>query len=374
MEIQNISAEALNSLFGDSDTTLEQPVAEPTTLITEDSVITVGKDGLSDIPEIDLDELEELKPDDKVIKDLEDTPATVDEEPKVTNVLKNTIDFMISKGLWKDFEGREELEVDEDTYAKLASEQFQTKVDELVEEVFDSTGEYGKAIISHIREGGNPDEIIDIFKEQKQITTIDTSTDEGKLEIVGKYYTEILGWKPDRVAKHLKRIVEDKDLEVESSEIEDKYKEYYSEQLEAIETQRQQAKARQIENQKQFQTSINTTLTELNYSEKDKKKITSALLEAKKLPNGVVTTDFNIKFSELQKDPKKLIKLVDFVLDEENFINKIKKTADTNAAAKAFSFIKGNATTSKTKGSSHEEIKQTQNNTLDFSQILKNNK
>jgi hypothetical protein len=43
----------------------------------------------------------------------------------------------------------------------------------MFEELLDSTGVYGKAIIGHIKNGGNPDEIIDIFKEQKALQSLD---------------------------------------------------------------------------------------------------------------------------------------------------------------------------------------------------------
>lgn len=380
MEIQNISAEALDTLFGEVQIA---QAADDKSKIIEDTVISVSQETSLDIPEIDLDALESLvdtQKDSTIVdtsKEIEDAlnsnPDEIDDNTNVNNILKNTVDFMIQKGLWKDFDGRDELEMDEETYAKLASEQFNSKVTDLVQEVLDSTGEYGKAIISHIREGGNPDEIIDIFKEQQQITSIDLSTEEGKIEMVGKYYSDILGWKPERVTKHLKRIIEEKDLDTESTEIEEKYKEYYTNQLKEVENQNNARKAEQIENQKRFQSQLSDSLTELKYSDKDKKKIVSALLDVKTLPDGKVTTDFNLKFSEIQKDPKRLIKLVDYVLDEQNFINKIKTSEQSTANANAFSFIKGNATASKTKGSSHEH-KENSNNNLDFSQILKNNK
>lgn len=375
MEIQNISPDALEALFGEDTKTEQTPPTHENEDKKEvtDSVVINQNDGYSGILNIDIDTLE----DEEVNSTEEKTPAKPKKEevPVVesnldTTVLKNTVDFMIQKGYWKDFEGREDLDIDEETYAELASKQFESKLNESLSEILDSTGDYGKAIIAHVRDGGNPDDVIDIFKEQKEIQSIDTNTDNGKALMVSKYYSEILGWKPERVEKHLKRIIEDDDLDIESSEIEEKYNEYYQEQLQNIELEREQAKLQRLEGQQRFASSINETLTELNYSDSEKRKITKALLDVKKLPNGQVTTDFTLRFSEIQKDPKRLIKLVDYVMDEEKFINKIQKTSDTNAAAKSFNFIKGNSTASKSKGSSHTDP-ASKNSNLDFSSLLK---
>lgn len=391
-DIQNISEDQLNTIFGDNTTVADSPL----TFQEGSPIVNSGNE--FNLPEIDIEALEKSAVDGKENetpekqKDAdennnddsgeqleEETPGKVPETEDIIEetpveykeVLKNTVSYLIDKGIWKDFEDRDKLELDDKTYAELALTQNKSIVEDMFNELVDSTGVYGKAIIDHIKGGGNPDLIIDIFKEQKQIEAIDTNNDEGKLELIGSYYSNVLGWKPDRIQKHLKRVIADEDLEVEFKEINDQYESHYKSQLDLVNKEREDAKKAAIERQKEFVNNIQKSLTEMGYTEKEKRFLENSLLDIKKLPDGNVGTQFNAKFSELQKDPKKLIKLVEFVMDEDNFINKIKTEAKTKASVDAFKFIKGNGTTSKTPSSQSVENNSKQN-TLDFSSLLKN--
>lgn len=370
MEIQHISPETLESLFGDPQEVTPTPTPEtPEVIDTTDSPIVIDNSNNINVDNIDFEALLNEEPS----KDVEDTPAEppsdVTTKDSVPSVLKSTVDFMISKGYWKDFEGREELDITEDVYAELAAKQFESRLNDEVSEILDSTGEYGKAILEFSKNGGNPDEIIDLFKEQKQFERIDTTSDEGKVELVGKFYSEILGWKPERVTKHVQRIIADDDLDSEVSEIEDKYKEYYSAEVEKAQAALEERNRAKIENQKRFESSLMDALTDLNYSAPERKKISKALLEAKRDDNGGITTDFNSKFAEIQKDPKRLVKLVEYVLDDAAFIAKIEKSTTSKTEAKTFNFIKGNVTANKTRSNATPEPKDSKQS-LDFSFLL----
>jgi hypothetical protein len=372
MDILEISPEALDSMFGDTPAEESTETQSGTQQIQEVNTVN-SNDGFGGIQEIDFDKLEtgtsKAKPSTEATDETtEADPIEDNSKPEIKSVLSNTAKYLIEKGIWQDFEGSDTLEIDEETYAELAAKQTEEKVNSLFSELVDSTGDYGKAIITHIKEGGNPDEIIDIFKEQKQVQAIDTSTDEGKINIIGKYYSEILGWKPERVQKHLQRIIADEDIATEASEIEERYTEHYQEQLQQIENERTEQKTRMLERQKEFVTGIKNSLSETEYSAKEKQLIESALLNVKKTDKGPIT-DFNLKFAELQKDPKKLIDLVYYVMDQEGFKKRVNIKAETKVAEKTFSFIKGNSSTTKpvTSASGSNNSK----NKLDFSSLLK---
>jgi hypothetical protein len=375
MDILEISPEALESMFGDNPTETKLEENKPAQI--QETNVLQPQGGLGNIQEFDLDKLEKEEEESKDIK--EDKPSkekseapkakeVTEESAQVKNVLTNTTKYLIEKGIWQDFEGSDTLDIDEDTYAELAAKQTEEKVNSLFSELLDSTGDYGKAIISHIKEGGNPDEIIDLFKEQKYTESIDTSTPEGKVNIIGKYYNEVLGWKPERIQKHLQRIIADDDVESEASEIEEKYNEYYQEQLAEIEGERMLQKQRNLERQKEFVTGIKSSLDETEYTPREKQLIEQSLLNIKKTEMGPVT-DFNLKFAELQRDPKKLIDLVYYVMDQEGFKKRVNAKAETKVAEKTFSFIKGNGSISKNVTSSMGS--NDSKNKLDFSSLLK---
>ena len=188
-QIANVSVDVLDQFFNDSPAPLTKPVED-----TPDK--GDDKKEKEEIPEIfsveptdlnplldqddDEEEVNTKKAKDKTPEKVEDTTDEDEEDDdeeddtkkdksETSSVLKQTVEFLISSGQWQDFDGREDLEYDDDTFGKLALAQNNAKVTKMFEELVDSTGDYGKAIIGHIKSGGNPDEIIDIFKEQKYL-------------------------------------------------------------------------------------------------------------------------------------------------------------------------------------------------------------
>jgi len=273
--------------------------------------------------------------------------------PEVNAVLKNTVDFLVKEGLWADFDGRDGLEITQEVYADLAAKQTQHAAYEIVNELIDSTGDYGKAIIQHIKAGGNPDEIIDLFKEQKSLEQIDTSTEQGKQAKIEKYYSEVLGWKTEKVAKVVKRLVEDNEVDSEFKDVEELYNKHYQEKL--AETQKQVTAQQDEVKRKQavFVNSIKSALDEdATLLPRDKQLIASSILDFKhQLDNGQKVNDFYVKFAEMQQDPKKYIKLVRFVMDAENYEKQLRTQEQSKAAKDVFNFIKGNETLKKTANS-----------------------
>ena len=292
----------------------------------------------------------------------------------VNEVLKNTVDYLVSSGQWVDFEGREDIEITQEVYAELVAKQDEHRVTSMFSELLDSTGDYGKAIISHIKAGGNPDEIIDLFKEQKQIEQLDTSTEKGKQQLVEKYYSEVLGWKTEKVEKTVNRLIEDNEIDNEFTDVKELYDSHYQKKLDEIqESTREQER---ITKQKQvtFVNNIKTALQEeTEISPKDKALIASSILDFKhQLDNGQKVNDFYLKFAEMQSDPKQYIKLVRFVMNPEGFQKQIEKKEESKAAAKTFNFIKGNSALNKNKSASIEinENPKKQVKGTDFSFVI----
>lgn len=334
-----------------------------------------GLDGIQDAPDDLFDDIEDeedtTKKDDKKAED-EEIIGDEDEEiadpnkkedkkeekkeektkvdpTEVASFLKTNVEYLIETGLWSDFEGREDLEMTQEVYAELAKKQAQHTASEIVSEMVDSTGAYGKAIISHIKAGGDPDEIIDLFKEQKSVEQIDVSTEAGKQAKIERYYKDVLGWKPERVEKLIKRVVEDNDVDAEFNEVEELYDEHYKARLAESATKVEEQKVKARENQVRFTNSIQAALDEnTELTAKDKKLIASSILDFKhKLDGGQKVNDFYLKFADMQKDPKEYVELVRFVMDRENYKKSIQTVAKSTAAKEAFNFIKGNSVVSK---------------------------
>lgn len=354
--VTNLSESQLDILFGDDKApvipqaddlkTGLEPIID-TNPNPNDSLIieNTSSDKIDIIDDVDkIFNNEPTNADDKPADDRK----VVDEE--TTKVLKNTVNFLVDKGLWKDFDGREDFEFTDESYAELAQKQVEEKVNDLFSELVDSTGDYGKAIISHIKKGGNPDEIIDLFKEQKALQSFDVTSVENQKDIIEKYYTEVVGWSKAKTDKFLSTLEgEDGAFEQEAKDAQNKFDELYSEQIKQIQLEQQKQAEKAKQDRLEY---INTLGKEIDkyegLSEQDKKLIkTSALNYNKKLEDGTPVSEFYIKFQKMQQDPKEYIKLIHFVVDPEGYETKVSTKVKNKVVEKSWNFIKGNTAVTK---------------------------
>lgn len=389
-EIVQFSTEEMNKLFE----------ASPSGTVSADSIeggIKVQNntseflDQIPNLEDLEVKNDDKEKVEDKIEDTVEDDKSTdndsekdksTDKEEKpieeINNVLKNTVEYLIEKGIWADWDGRKDLDVTEEVYAELASQQNQNLAYEIVDELVNSTGVYGKAIINHIKAGGNPDEIIDIFKEQKAIEQIDTSTETGKQVLIEKYYKDVLGWKTEKVEKTIKRLISDNEIESEFSDAQEHFKKHHKEQLDNTEKATKEKEKIEVERKQTFISNIGKALDQEELSSKEKSLISESILKFKhELSDGKKVNDFYLKFAEMQSDPKSYIKLVRFVMDPENFEKQIRTKEETKAAVKNFNFIKGNKAVDKVKAADMEiedKNKSQEYKGTNFSFALKNKK
>lgn len=314
---------------------------------------------VEDIKDDKKDEKSDVKKDDKKPEDKTDEKTDTDESVK--EVLKNTVDYLIKSGQWVDFKDREELDITPEVYGKIVLEQNNLRVKEMFDELVDETGEYGKAIISFVKSGGDPDKIIDIFKEQKEIESFDTKTPEGGKLLVNKYYKEVLGWKPEKIERHISGLVAKDELETEVSEVEELYQEHTKKELEKVNREREEYLRQQEEREAAFTKNISTAVnSRKDLNEKEKKLIQKSILDRQnKLPNGNVVSDFYIKFAEMQADPNEYVDFVQFVMFKQAYIDKIKNEISNKAVDKTFNFVKGNAALNK-KAASEQKVQHQQ--------------
>lgn len=396
-QIDTISPEQLDQIFGNTNTAT--PTADDLIVgkeLNSEPVLKVQQD--ANFPMIDLDKLDELdtkKPEDtkeevkteenkepevkteESKEEVKDEPAATEEQTaQVNSILKTTVDYLIEKGYWKDFDGREELEIDEETYAELAAKQDEVRISERFNELVDSTGDYGKAIINHIKKGGDPDEIIDIFKEQKAVEAIDVSDADSQESLVEKYYSEVLGWSKTRIDKHINRLKsEDGELQEEADDIQDKYKEIYKKQLDDVTRKQDEAEKAAEERQKEYIKTLTSTIeTFEGFTDKEKKLVKDSVLKFnKKLEDGTEVNDFYLKFHKIQTNPKDYVELIHFIMDKEGYIQKMSKKEETKATEKTWKFVKGNAAVTK-KATQTPEHQESKTSKLNFSSLIGGNK
>lgn len=393
--VTDISPEALDALLsGSSSTTTNEETPATGTTVKAEEVVKVSE---SAIPEIDLEELEkqasteEDKEGEEGNKETDNISTEEDKEgenkekteegqsnPVDASLLKNSVNYLVEKGIFKDFEGREDLEMTEEVFADLLEAQVKEMAEERYGAKKSSAGDYGQAILDYIENGGDPDQIIDLFKERKEVAQFDISTEDSQKEIISRYYKEVHGWRPERIKRELDALALEEDaLETEAKEIKAKYDQQFQQEAEKLaqeqETQRKAYDAEVKRQQQVFETSIKDAIKAYEVDDKRKQLIEQSILKkSKKLSDGTRVSELDIKFAEWQRDPKKFIELAEFILDQETYLKRKEQQIQNKVVNKTYNFVKGNQATSKTKGTEHAKPEERAKNAgTNFSVIFK---
>lgn len=293
-----------------------------------------------------------------------------------TDFFKNKALGLIERGIWQEFEEPEGWEWNEENYGKLAEIQAEWKAEEKYEERVGRVGDIGKTILEHIEAGGNPEEIIELFKVSKKVEGYDTSTNEGREQVLKEYYTKVLNWNEAKATKHIKLLVDsgEANFKEESEDAKAAILDGIKNQVEQTKEAEKQKKIDQIRQAQEWENNMSRTIKErTDLTEKEKQDVQKALLVYnQKLPDGRVVNNFTVEFMKIQSDPKKYIDLVRFITNPEKFISKVEKKAEATAAKKTWDLIKGNGALNRNSGStSHNKNEKPKNDlVIDYKKLL----
>lgn len=273
---------------------------------------------------------------------------------------KEATEFLIEKGIWQDFEGKEKMQYDAETFGELWKQQSLSMAEGYFNELVDQSGPYGRAILEFAKNGGNPEQILDLFRESKRVQNLDTSTPENQEAVTREYY-KTLNWSKDKIEKEIRKKKEDLELEEEAAFAKTQLEERVEQEVKAKQKAQEERLKEQDRLEKEFSKNIGDAIknrTDLSETEK-KEALKSLLSYDKKLEDGRYVNQFYIDFMKMQADPSSYIDLVLFVRDKNKFIEKLSKKAETSAAKKTFNFIKGNAAVSSKKDSGYAKNQTT---------------
>ena len=188
-------------------------------------------------------------------------------------------------------------------------------------ETLRNTNQQVAKVFDILEEGGNVENLIELFKVQKSVVDIDITEEKGQKEIIEKYYTEIAKWDKAKLKKNLERWEANEELEEEAKFAQKEYQDFLAEkQQKEIEKEKKLAEqAKQIEQQK-----INLYGNYLQKSGLKKEEITDSLKfafqEYKQLANGEKITRLEEAVLIAQTNPIKLRELELFLRDSDKYI------------------------------------------------------
>lgn len=259
--------------------------------------------------------------------------------------------LLVEAGIWDEFEVEleEGQEFDKEVYENLKKQQKEAKEEKLKEKVLSGLSKDEKEFIEFKKNVNNDPNALKLYVQsinnKEASERIDISTDSGKKLAVKIYYKEVVGWSDDKIEKHISRAEKDLELDEEAEMAESKIKTIVKEKHDKI-VKEAEERAKEAEKKAQeYNESIEKTLKEQGY---DNKKIKAVLKD--------ITERDEVGLSSIDKlylkaisTPEKVTKLLEFLSDEEEFVNKIAKKKESEAADKVYKKIKFKKTTPNSK-------------------------
>lgn len=319
-----------------------EPAKEKTS--ADDTVIVSVDD------EEDEDEEEEKKkPAKKEVKTAASEPE--DEEDDVEDsdkqaLIRAHIDHLIETGAWQPIEDLDSIELSDEVFAEMSRQQQEAKAWEIFSELVDSSGPYGKAIMKHSMNGGDPDKVIDLFKEQKAMEALNIEDEAGQKMAVEKYYIEVLNWKPEKVKKHIERLELDEELKEEAEHVKSKFDEHTNKQLEAINKKQEEDRRKAIEDQQAWEEGIREAIEAREDLEPARRKELERqlLVYDQQLKDGRKVSKFWVNFKKIESNPEHYLRLVEFVENPDLYVKGEAEKENTKKAKATFKFLQGNVT------------------------------
>lgn len=274
----------------------------------------------------DTEKLEEEKKEKEIEDILDKEPKEKESEVKVKDALNtkdknydysSAVEMLIENGYWKDFEGREEIEITKEIFEELVKEQEKNKKKEIKESVFSSLDENDKEFLEFKKNGGDLVAYINNFNKSKILKELSLDTDQDKINVIHTYYKNVVGWKDEKIGKYIQKLIDDMEFEDEAkSAYEHLTEKVNKEKQELLDQQAEIAKKRR-EAMDAYKKDLKETLKATNTDSSKISNIIKGITEPKKDQQNL--TEIDLAYVAAKNDPEKAIQLYNFLTDFESF-------------------------------------------------------
>lgn len=251
--------------------------------------------------------------------------------------------YFVDKKIWGEVELPEGTEWNEDTFKQVQDLQVVSRYDDLV----NKTGPAGKMIIEYENNGGRPETMVDLFKEQRAVQTYDIAEAEGQEAFLREFYAA-QGSSEKSVDRVVKSLIDQgpEALKEEADEKKALWDEQYKAEI-AAEANRQTVVQKQKEDaEKNFQKNITQAVTSAtDLTPKERKELRDYVLNYNQNYGGSLVSQFYADMVVLQQDTGNYLELAKFIkgLKNGDYKKKIADTTKKEVTAKTFLKIKGGA-------------------------------
>jgi len=270
---------------------------------------------------------------------------------------------MVSQGIWEEVDIPEGTEFSKATFLEIQKLQAKSKYEDLLS----NTGTYGKAIIEFEQNGGNPKELLDLFREQREVQEFDISNSAGQEEFL-RAYLEAQGSSEKSIERQIMsfKAQSTEALAEEAAEKKEIWDAQYNDAIEARKNEQVNYAKQMEEAQKNFQKTIVSTLTsDAEATPKEKKELQNYMLNYSQNFQGKQVSQFYVDMAQVQQDPKNYVELAKFIKGIKNgdYVKKVADKVKKETAAQSYIKIKNGAAL-RTTGGANPELDTTKGSTF----------
>ena len=310
--------EGVEDIFADYDN--PDPVEKP-----------AKEEPKKEVPEVEKEEGNQQEEVEHKEIDIDDIDGDVKEEEKKEEEAKSNTDVIKALAEYKaEKYGIDISEVeswDEDTFAAL-----EDQIDDLrLEEKYNqakSSNELIEALLEMAENGGDTNDVLELFEKKKEFTDIDTSTVDGKLEKIKKYYKDVVGKKPAWIEGHVKRLQlsgDEADVVEEFESVNQEYDDHFKAEKEAKLQRAKQIKEDNETRRRKQVTDFGGVLEKQKLPKATSKELTDFVFQERYKVRGTdqVLSAFDLEVIKAKNNPDALLEMTLFLKDKEAFKQRI---------------------------------------------------
>lgn len=285
---------------------------------------------------LSLEDLEAIDNDGIEVSDEDVTKSTITSKAEIkkevatpadakSKLYASQIEYFKEKGLLPEgFELEDGVSWDEDTFEEaleIMAEGLHNNIETDVRGEFES--KLGTNVIKFLENGGDYSTFAELIKEQSVIQNLDITSDNGQKAVVKKYYVEVLEWSEAKIDRHIDRLYNDGELEEEAVELKSKFDKYFAEEQDVLIQQQEAKQQRQEKALGQRKNTFGQALQDTGFVQRDiSSMVDYVFTDAYQLPNGTKIPRIDYDILMMQKNPKELADLVQFITDKDGYLKK----------------------------------------------------
>jgi len=315
--------------------------------------------------EADVEERKEIE-----IEDILDKPVEFDEgseksQQTVEEALETndaffdyqaTAEKLIKDGFWEDFEGREDLDIDAETFKQLSSQQDKWKKENLKGAIFSTLDPAEQEYLEYKKMGGDLDSYYQSRSKLNRAENLNIETQEGKVSAIYTYYKNFVGWDDNKIQKFISKL-DNSDLQEEAESSIGKVQEHLRGKHQQMLQRQQQAKKQREDAISSYKKNVRTVLKEQKIADTQARQIVKSLTEVNK---DTGFTDIDKAYVAFRNDPQRSVLLYQFLTDPQSFIENVSQQKQQEERKKLFFELKKKGNTSEKKDFSFKPSKDRQ--------------